>query len=75
MKIKDDIYLSRTNEEALRERVREFIGKNASMAASDMKAVIGVSRKYAIPYLEYLDRIHFTMRVGDVRKLAAAKQP
>ncbi|HOA45764.1 MAG TPA: selenocysteine-specific translation elongation factor [Deltaproteobacteria bacterium] len=75
VKIKDDIYLSRTNEEALRERVREFIGKNASMAASDMKAVIGVSRKYAIPYLEYLDRIHFTMRVGDVRKLAAAKQP
>ena len=53
VKIKDDIYLSRTNEEALRERVREFIEKNASMAASDMKVVVGVSRKYAIPYLEY----------------------
>nr|HPR04526.1 selenocysteine-specific translation elongation factor [Deltaproteobacteria bacterium] len=74
VKIKDDIYLSKTNEEALRARVREFIEKNASMAATDMKAVVGVSRKFAIPYLEYLDRIHFTMRVGDVRKLAAAKQ-
>ncbi|HPI93063.1 MAG TPA: selenocysteine-specific translation elongation factor [Deltaproteobacteria bacterium] len=74
VKIKDDIYLSSRYEEALKERVREFIGKNASMAAPDMKAVVGVSRKFAIPYLEYLDRIHFTMRVGDVRKLSAAKQ-
>ncbi|HWR68169.1 MAG TPA: SelB C-terminal domain-containing protein, partial [Desulfomonilia bacterium] len=75
VKIKDDIYLARSAEEALKERVREFIEKNRSMAAPDMKAVVGVSRKFAIPYLEYLDRIHFTMRVGDVRKLAASRQP
>jgi selenocysteine-specific elongation factor len=29
----------------------------------------GVSRKYAIPILEYLDREHVTKRDGDVRVL------
>jgi selenocysteine-specific elongation factor len=72
-KIKDDLYLSKKYEEALKEKVMEFILKNQSMAPSDMKTIIGASRKYAIPYLEYLDRIHFTMRVGDVRKLTSAK--
>ena len=72
-RIKDDIYLSMQHEEMLKKRVREFIIKNQSMAPVDMKTVIGASRKYAIPYLEYLDRIRFTLRVGDVRKLAAAR--
>jgi selenocysteine-specific elongation factor len=73
-KIKDDLYLSRKYEDALKERVRAFILKNQSMTPADMKTVIGASRKYAIPYLEYLDRIHFTMRIGDVRKLASVGQ-
>jgi selenocysteine-specific elongation factor len=31
------------------------------------KEVAGVSRKYAIPLLEYLDREHITARAGDKR--------
>jgi len=31
------------------------------------KDMTGVSRKYAIPLLEYLDREHVTRRVGDER--------
>jgi len=31
------------------------------------KDLTGVSRKYAIPLLEWLDRERVTMRVGDVR--------
>ncbi len=69
VKIKDDMYLSRQYEEILKKHVGEFILKNQSMGPADMKTVIGSSRKYAIPYFEYLDRIRFTMRVGDVRKL------
>jgi selenocysteine-specific elongation factor len=29
--------------------------------------LVGVSRKYAIPLLEYLDREHVTRRAGDER--------
>jgi selenocysteine-specific elongation factor len=72
VKIKDDIYLSKEHENMLRERVKSFIMEHGSMAASDMKTIVGVSRKFAIPYMEYLDRVHFTMRVGDVRKLSSA---
>ncbi|HPP81848.1 MAG TPA: SelB C-terminal domain-containing protein, partial [Deltaproteobacteria bacterium] len=72
VKVKDDIHISRRNEETLRRRVREFLEERGSMTPVDMKDVLGVSRKYAIPYLEYLDRIRFTLRVGDVRRLASA---
>lgn len=33
------------------------------------KAIAGVSRKYAIPLLEYFDRTRVTVRVGDKRKV------
>jgi len=71
VKINDDLFLSKQHEEDLRQRVRDYILANKSLAPGDMKTIFGVSRKYAIPYLEYLDRSRFTMRVGDVRKLAA----
>lgn len=73
-KISNELYLSKGSEEILRNRVREFILANKALAPNDMKTIIGVSRKYAIPYLEYLDRIRMTMRVGDVRKLAAGSK-
>jgi selenocysteine-specific elongation factor len=33
----------------------------------EFKEWTGISRKYAIPLLEFLDRIHLTRRVGDRR--------
>ena len=33
----------------------------------ELSIATGVSRKYAIPLLEYLDREHVTRRVGDER--------
>jgi selenocysteine-specific elongation factor len=74
VKIKDDLYLSKNCENRLKDLVRTFIVENRSLAPADMKTIVGASRKYAIPYLEYLDRIHFTMRVGDVRRLSSTKQ-
>jgi selenocysteine-specific elongation factor len=34
---------------------------------AEFKELTGVSRKYAIPLLEYLDRERVTKRVGDAR--------
>jgi selenocysteine-specific elongation factor len=33
---------------------------------------LGTSRKYAVPYCEYLDRIGLTVRDGDKRRLRSA---
>jgi selenocysteine-specific elongation factor len=37
------------------------------MDVSSFIDLTGVSRKYAIPLLEYLDREHVTRRIGDER--------
>ena len=38
------------------------------MTMGDFKDMAGVSRKYAVPLLEYFDRRGITARAGDVRK-------
>jgi len=72
VRIKDDIYLADTHEAGLKDRVRLFLQTQNVMKPGDMKTITGVSRKFAIPYMEYLDRIKFTLRVGDERKLFMA---
>ena len=42
-------------------------GAEARVDVAAFKARYGISRKYAIPLLEYLDRERVTRRVGDVR--------
>ncbi len=39
------------------------------MTAGDAKNLLGSTRKYSIPLLEYLDQIGFTVRQGDKRVL------
>ena len=43
--------------------------KSPKIDVARFKELTGVSRKYAIPLLEYLDREHVTRRVGDVREI------
>jgi selenocysteine-specific elongation factor len=42
-------------------------GRDARVDVAAFKARYGISRKYAIPLLEYLDRERVTRRVGDAR--------
>ena len=39
----------------------------------DFKEMNNLTRKFAIPVLEYLDKINFTYRFGDKRKLSKDK--
>jgi selenocysteine-specific elongation factor len=39
------------------------------MDVAKFKELTGVSRKYAIPLLEHLDRERVTRRVGDAREI------
>ncbi|MBK9089195.1 MAG: selenocysteine-specific translation elongation factor [Holophagales bacterium] len=41
--------------------------KGETMSVGDFRDLLGLSRKYLIPLLEYLDRRRRTRRVGDVR--------
>jgi len=48
-------------------RVAGIIGAKGSMSIGDFKDELGLSRKYAVPLLEYLDSSGCTRREGDVR--------
>jgi selenocysteine-specific elongation factor len=45
------------------------------MPASAFRDLIGSSRKYTIPLLEFFDRDGLTIRVGDVRRLKSPPAP
>ncbi len=49
------------------ERVRAFFRDHGEMKVGDLKEMLGVSRKQAVPLLEFLDQSRVTQRSGDVR--------
>jgi len=49
--------------------VRRFVADSGQIDAAQLRDLIGASRKFSIALLTYFDRIGFTLRVGDVRKL------
>ncbi|MGQ9705129.1 MAG: selenocysteine-specific translation elongation factor [Actinomycetota bacterium] len=51
------------------EKVVAFLSGNQRLAVADLRDMLGASRKYAIPLLEYLDRKRVTRREGDYRVL------
>ena len=53
--------------ERLKQEVRELKGSAAKVDVAGFKERYGISRKYAIPLLEWLDRERVTRRVGDAR--------
>jgi selenocysteine-specific elongation factor len=67
VKLSDDLVFHRDALEALRQRIVAQKAKTPKLNVGNFKDLFGVTRKYAIPLLEYLDREHVTRRVGDER--------
>ncbi|MFN8002052.1 MAG: selenocysteine-specific translation elongation factor [Acidobacteriota bacterium] len=56
--------------EALRPTLQQYKAQHgAKLDVGAFKDLTGISRKYAIPLLEYLDRQRVTRRVGDAREI------
>lgn len=64
-----DFYLATERIKEAESIVREHIGKFGKLEVGDIKNLLGISRKYSMPLLEYFDRKRVTKRVGDVRVL------
>jgi selenocysteine-specific elongation factor len=69
VKVSDDLVFHRSALEGLRHRIVAQKSSFPKMDVAHFKDLTGVSRKYAIPLLEYLDRERVTRRVGDVREI------
>jgi selenocysteine-specific elongation factor len=69
VKISDELVFHRSALDALRGQMAARKSKSPKIDVAQFKELTGVSRKYAIPLLEYLDRERVTRRVGDAREI------
>jgi len=63
------LYLDRDAELGLRRRVAERLAEDRTLTMAELRDMMGTSRKFAVPIGEYLDRIGWTRREGDLRTL------
>ncbi len=68
VRINDSMYITAAAYKELISLLRAFFGKKPEMTVAEFRDILGTTRKYALPFLEYLDSNNITLRVGDVRK-------
>jgi len=67
VRVSDDLVFHQSALAGLRSALASQKLKSPQIDVAGFKAMTGVSRKYAIPLLEYLDRERITRRVGEQR--------
>jgi selenocysteine-specific elongation factor len=69
IKVSDELVFHRSALEDLRRQMAAYKAKSTKIDVAKFKEMTGVTRKYAIPLLEFLDRERVTRRVGDAREI------
>ncbi len=67
--IEGRMYLHADAEHSLRKTVADLISASGGVTVAQVREALDSSRKFVVPFLEYLDRIGFTQRTGDERTL------
>lgn len=68
-KVADDLYFAASYLEQARGEISGYLKANEFITIGEAREILGGSRKYILPLLEYFDREKLTRRVGDKRKL------
>jgi selenocysteine-specific elongation factor len=71
IEVSSEFYLHTEAEAELRRRLAERMTGSEGLTLSQIREMLETTRKYAVPFCEYLDKIGFTRREGDLRYLAA----
>lgn len=53
-----------------RQTVRDHLRRHGPSTAGQLRQALGMTRRIVIPFLEKLDKLGFTKRIGDLRQLA-----
>jgi selenocysteine-specific elongation factor len=72
VRVKESLFFHRQALQAIEEKVVAFLREKKEIGPGDIKDLLGISRKYAIPLLEYLDTRRVTTRQGERRVLRGA---
>jgi selenocysteine-specific elongation factor len=67
VRVTSDLYYPAARWAEVEARVRGHFAGKPALTMGEFKDLIQVSRKYAVPLLEHLDRLGITRREGDLR--------
>jgi len=67
VKINQEMVFSAQAIQAGKQILQEYFVNNKELTLAAARDLFNTSRKYALPLIEYYDRIRFTKRVGDIR--------
>ncbi|HHD2591757.1 TPA: selenocysteine-specific translation elongation factor [Clostridium perfringens] len=69
IKLPEEVVIHKEVLQGVKEKIIEWLNKNGSITLGETKELLGVSRKYLVAILEYLDNEEITKRVEDKRVL------
>ena len=72
VRIKESLFFHAQALETIQDKLVALLRERKDVGPADVKDLLGISRKYAIPLLEYFDGRRVTMRVGERRVLRGA---
>jgi selenocysteine-specific elongation factor len=67
VKVADDIYFHAAAIDAAKKLLLDSLEAKGEISVGEARNILQTSRKYALPLLEYFDRVRITRRVGDKR--------
>jgi selenocysteine-specific elongation factor len=71
VRVKEALFFHAESLASIQERLIDLLRERKEIGPGDIKDLLGISRKYAIPLLEYFDSRGVTRRVGERRVLRA----
>jgi len=72
VRVKESLFFHAEALEAIQAKLVALLRERKEIGPGDIKDLLGISRKYAIPLLEYFDGRRITQRVGERRVLRGA---
>jgi selenocysteine-specific elongation factor len=67
VRLNDQIWMHHDAVEAARQTALKLFARAPSFSTMEFRDALGVSRKFAVPLVDYLDKIRFTVRSGNSR--------
>jgi selenocysteine-specific elongation factor len=67
VKVTDELYFHQDTMRGIRDKLQLFLREKGQITVGEARDLLGTSRKYALPLLEFFDREKVTKRVGDIR--------
>jgi len=67
VRLDDRVWMHRNAVEAGKQTALKLFARAPMFSTMDFRDALGVSRKYAVPLVDYLDKVRFTVRFGNNR--------